>query len=309
MIRLTDLAGKGSFTIGGKKFEYGKVYSNPYASAFKPVNEAEGEDHEVSMANNSLDTIIKMATELKAKMGENEKEIPAWIQDHISKAENYISQAAGNYHEYGTNESIKEAFNIRVLPNWLFDDVKDFEYWYKNGMALGSGKGKIASLNSSDERKLFDLIKKWRKNDSTAQDDIKQLFKQKAKIVKSESIKEDSPCWKGYKQVGMKNKNGRQVPNCVPESVVNEAGLYGGVPKMYVKYLAVQKKVRELEDAQRAMGAKYFAEKNPKKKEAMMPLLKKGTNQLEMYRRNLADIERKYIDNLYKDVEQSPDFE
>ena len=46
-----------------------------------------------------------MATELKAKMGENEKEIPAWIQDHISKAENYISLAAGNYHEYGVNEA------------------------------------------------------------------------------------------------------------------------------------------------------------------------------------------------------------
>ena len=310
MIRLTDLAGKGSFTMGGKKFEYGKVYSNPYASAFKPVNEAEGEDHEVSMANNSLDTIIKMATELKAKMGENEKDIPAWIQDHITNAENYISQAAGNYHEYGQNESMTEAFNIKVLPTWLFDDVKDFEYWYKHGMALGSGKGKIASLNSSDEKKLFDLIKKWKNNDRTAQDDIKQLFKQKGKVVKSESIKEASPCWKGYKQVGMKDKGGRQVPNCVPnESIVKEAGLYGGVPKMYVKYLAVQKKVRELEDAQRAMGAKYFAEKNPKKKEAMMPLLKKGTNQLEMYRRNLADIERKYIDNLYKDVEQSPDFE
>ena len=24
-------------------------------------------------------------------------------------------------------------------------------------------------------------------------------------------------CWDGYKQVGMKNKSGRQVPNCVPE--------------------------------------------------------------------------------------------
>jgi hypothetical protein len=23
-------------------------------------------------------------------------------------------------------------------------------------------------------------------------------------------------CWKGYKQVGMKNKSGKQVPNCVP---------------------------------------------------------------------------------------------
>ena len=26
--------------------------------------------------------------------------------------------------------------------------------------------------------------------------------------------KED--CWDGYKQVGMKTKNGKQVPNCVP---------------------------------------------------------------------------------------------
>ena len=24
------------------------------------------------------------------------------------------------------------------------------------------------------------------------------------------------PCWPGYKQVGLKKKNGRTVPNCVP---------------------------------------------------------------------------------------------
>ena len=24
-------------------------------------------------------------------------------------------------------------------------------------------------------------------------------------------------CWTGYKQVGMKKKNGKNVPNCVPE--------------------------------------------------------------------------------------------
>ena len=29
-------------------------------------------------------------------------------------------------------------------------------------------------------------------------------------------------CWKGYKQVGGKMKNGKMVPNCVPESVVSE---------------------------------------------------------------------------------------
>tara|TARA_Y100001937_G_scaffold100600_1_gene137783 strand:- start:326 stop:457 length:132 start_codon:yes stop_codon:yes gene_type:complete len=25
-----------------------------------------------------------------------------------------------------------------------------------------------------------------------------------------------SPCWKGYEMIGMKNKGGRKVPNCVP---------------------------------------------------------------------------------------------
>ena len=129
MIRLGGLMDQKGFG----KFEQGRVISNPFATAF--IKEAEGEDHEVSMGQNQLDTIIKMATELKAKMGEDEKEIPAWIQDHISKAENYISQAAGNYHEYGDS---------------------------------------------------------------------------------NESIKEESPCWKGYKQVGMKDKGGKQVPNCVP---------------------------------------------------------------------------------------------
>jgi hypothetical protein len=37
------------------------------------------------------------------------------------------------------------------------------------------------------------------------------------------SIKEESPCWKGYQQIGMKEKGGKQVPNCVPEGKVNEA--------------------------------------------------------------------------------------
>lgn len=91
MIKLSDQLPKG--------VELGKVYSNPFARAFKPLNEEE-EDHEVSMGQNQLDTIIKMATELKEKLGEGEKDIPAWIQDHISKSESYISQANQNYHEY-----------------------------------------------------------------------------------------------------------------------------------------------------------------------------------------------------------------
>lgn len=79
--------------------ELQKVYSDPRVRAFKESN-----DHEVSMADGQLDTIIKMATELKEKIsnsGKTEFDIPAWIQDHISKSESYIYQANNNYHDYG----------------------------------------------------------------------------------------------------------------------------------------------------------------------------------------------------------------
>jgi hypothetical protein len=29
---------------------------------------------------------------------------------------------------------------------------------------------------------------------------------------------ETKPCWKGYKQIGMKKKKKKMVPNCVPEN-------------------------------------------------------------------------------------------
>jgi hypothetical protein len=37
------------------------------------------------------------------------------------------------------------------------------------------------------------------------------------KLIDLIPLKEDKgPCWKGYQQIGMKDKGGKQVPNCVP---------------------------------------------------------------------------------------------
>ncbi len=59
----------------------------------------EGDDHEVSMAQASLKSIIGDASELMNKIGNEEFDIPGWIQDHITNAENYISQANKGYHK------------------------------------------------------------------------------------------------------------------------------------------------------------------------------------------------------------------
>ena len=46
---------------------------------------------------------------------------------------------------------------------------------------------------------------------------------------------QNEACWDGYKQVGMKNKGGKQVPNCVPEEMSTDEAkkIEGYVPESY----------------------------------------------------------------------------
>jgi len=282
MIRLGGLVSQKAFG----KFEMGKVISNPFANAF--VNEAEGEDHEVSMANNSIDTIIKMATELKAKMGEDEKQIPAWIQDHIAKAENLISQASSNYHEYGdSNENINE------------EPAKSTGEKIQNlNNRIKALKDKMGATKSSEQK---NLIQQRLKNALQTLSNYK-----KQNISKESKIAEDKgPCWQGYKQVGMKDKGGRQVPNCVPnESVVKEVS--GRVPQIFLKTGAVEKKIKELMADRKKAVVPYNTEKDPTKKESLKQILIKLTKQIQGYEKNLVqlrDKEEEYIQQMQADAE------
>jgi flagellar biosynthesis chaperone FliJ len=235
MIRLGGLVSQKAFG----KFEMGKVISNPFANAF--IKEGEGEDHEVSMANNSIDTIIKMATELKAKMGEDEKQIPAWIQDHIAKAENLISQASTNYHEYGdSNESVvnedSETKRLEMLIKNLEETIKLLVQQLKDNKSLPNTKKENIKKSIALNLDLINYYKKWLKDYQAA--------------ANESLVKEDGPCWKGYKQVGMKDKGGRQVPNCVPnESVVNEEIKekdWKTIYNVFVKFLKANTKALEI---------------------------------------------------------------
>ena len=101
----------------------------------------ENEDHEVSMAHNSLESIIRSAMELKGKLGDDEKDIPAWIQDHITNAENYINQASKNYHEYSNGEH-----DFDELPDGTVEvpvgDEEDAEMSLQGLMEAVKGKKK-----------------------------------------------------------------------------------------------------------------------------------------------------------------------
>ena len=74
----------------------------------------EGADHEVSMAVSSLKAIAEAIIELRQKLGNQERNIPGWIQDHIAKAENYIEQAAQGFYEL--KDEMNENVKIRKEP-------------------------------------------------------------------------------------------------------------------------------------------------------------------------------------------------
>lgn len=73
----------------------------------------EAEDHEVGMAMGQLSAIHKAAGELEQKIGNEEKDIPAWIQAHITSAYEYLKQANDNFHE------LDESSLSAVAPNMV----------------------------------------------------------------------------------------------------------------------------------------------------------------------------------------------
>jgi hypothetical protein len=112
--------------------------------AWKNKKLAEDEDHEVSMAQRSLDSILRSAMELKAKIGNQEINIPAWIQDHITNSENFIDQASQGYHEY-ENGSEHSEMDEAFIPKSSFDDFKIGDPAMLNGQ-----KVKITAMKMDD---------------------------------------------------------------------------------------------------------------------------------------------------------------
>jgi hypothetical protein len=116
----------------------GKIDSADYLQArSNAIEKAKGldEDYEVAMAQDSLDSIIRAAMMLKTQMGDQEVNLPAWIQDHITNSENYINQAAKGYHESDAqiaNHAGEEDESMYEARFKKGEDVGGKEFEFKN---------------------------------------------------------------------------------------------------------------------------------------------------------------------------------
>lgn len=66
-------------------------------------------------------------------------------------------------------------------------------------------------------------------------------------------IKEDGPCWDTHKQVGMKKKGNRLVPNCVPKEDV-PANSTASIPNPADTAMGPKYKAKTIHDRRKKKG-------------------------------------------------------
>ena len=149
-------------------------------------------DYEGDMARGELQAIIANAQDLLNQI-EEKTELEAWVQSKITKAADYISSVRnymqGQQHRMqssGVNEQ-KDAIVKAVAHH------------------VGSKNPKKVKAHFAHDEKAAEEIVKLAKS---MEEQVMAEGKQNNQL--------NEACWKGYVADGMKNKNGKKVPNCVP---------------------------------------------------------------------------------------------
>jgi hypothetical protein len=133
--------------------------------------------------------------------------------------ESYVD---GKLFNIGDEVVIKENGEIgkvkRLGPNYVIVETKTGQYrkWLDAVEKVEQKYPEYTvapfSVSLNESKSMYKDKPDWGTPEST----------KKAKKMTPGEVGEAGPCWAGYKQVGTKMKNGKAVPNCVPEETVKE---------------------------------------------------------------------------------------
>ena len=138
---------------------------------------------------------------------------------------------------------LKESYDFR--SHLQLQSVSEEREAYVSGELFNEGD--VVVVKESDE--VGQVIMRGSNYVLVEMADGKKLRKWITDIDLIENV--DEACWDGYRQVGMKTKNGKQVPNCVPEQDTTSKKpqdpdadeVKGSQPKGYYKDVPKDKKV------------------------------------------------------------------
>jgi hypothetical protein len=166
------------------------------------------------------------ADDEKAKKMRGESVVPAHMQ---GKQKPYVSSdGKGNYEVLGNRGQTKATFNRKDHGTDAQKKAQahlksKYDEYMKEETELEEGVNKsdvpaYLRKKTGDQLTTKDLDKERTQNRSHPET-IKKINGTDVKEAKDL----DNACWKGFKAIGLKTKNGKKVPNCVPEEAQQEA--------------------------------------------------------------------------------------
>jgi hypothetical protein len=165
----------------------------------------------------------------------------------------------------------------------------------------------IKQLPSADKKQIEKLISNFKDGlDDLSEGTYESVNESSYRVVGTNKAGEtivNLVCRKTKKAYGLSTtrvaKSKRNITSL--DKIVKESVNEAGIPKMYTKYRAVIKKIKELEDTQQKLAKTYFDARSKgdvATEKSQLELMKKNQKQLNAYRKNLTSIESDYINNM-----------
>jgi hypothetical protein len=210
-----------------------------------------GEDFEFSMARGELNTAKSAINRLMRHL-KGEGDLEAWVQSKITKASEYLDTVAdhmdGGEDDTEKKKEVKEGFKghksveeiakkHKVSPSSIQKQLEmgmkvEHEHTTDNDEAMDIALQHLDEIPNyySKLKKMEKVKEEW----TELHDANGNTFAHVVDIIKGSDYKFKSftqpvseKCWDGYKQLGMKKKGEKVVPNCVKEDIIDEGNKSG----------------------------------------------------------------------------------
>ena len=220
-----DEAAKPDYLDFDKDGDKKEPMKSALAAKKKVAEELKGDQHKIDAnKNNKVDAhdfaILRGKKKVKEDMyfakklieGMKRSDIPAYVRKARGDAPLTPAEVKS-----GSKDSISDPKNLAKARNEEVE-LDEATYDYKKAMQSQNPriqkKGIGGAMDAATKR-----IKQTFKD--VPRNSLEKPYKEEV-----EQIDEKDPCWDNYTQVGMKKKNGREVPNCVPSKGVPAAKGY-----------------------------------------------------------------------------------
>jgi hypothetical protein len=167
-----------------------------------------------------------------AKMSEPEHKIDAGdlaklraghkpVKEEKESCEDEAEEAVDKHEKKMHGKKGEVAKHEKEMHREEFSFTSLIESYKKEGLKSLSKMKKEEVDNETYEKEMKDQKDKFdgkKKGADVAKASVQAVKQEEVELDEAEKMKGEDPCWDSHEMVGMKMKNGKKVPNCVPKN-------------------------------------------------------------------------------------------